>query len=72
MGNVIATDAGVDLKDFTARVEHDNVRAATIYQYAARGADKLITEASEHAIGYRKSEGSFTTPPTLVADRRTS
>ncbi|MFI7617364.1 hypothetical protein ACIBP6_39690 [Nonomuraea terrae] len=36
-----------------ARMRHDNVRAAMIYQHAVRGADKLITEAiDKHLIGH--------------------
>ncbi|MEU6788671.1 hypothetical protein ABZ912_56605 [Nonomuraea angiospora] len=40
-----------------ARMGHDNVRAAMIYRHAVRGADKLITEASDkHLIGHQKRE----------------
>lgn len=45
MGNVIAADLGAGLKDLIARMGHDSVRTAMIYQHAVRGADKLITEA---------------------------
>ncbi|WP_169808837.1 hypothetical protein [Microtetraspora fusca] len=33
-----------------ARMGHDNVRAAMIYQHAVRGADKAITDAIERQI----------------------
>jgi hypothetical protein len=41
------------LKDLMARMGHDNVRAAMIYQHAVSGADKVITEAiDKHLIGH--------------------
>ncbi len=43
-GNMLAAESG-GLKDLMARMGHDNVRAAMIYQHAARGADKAITDA---------------------------
>ncbi|MCT9934489.1 CehA/McbA family metallohydrolase [Planotetraspora sp. A-T 1434] len=42
--------SGAGLKDLMARMEHDNVRAAMIYQHAVRGADRAITEAITDAI----------------------
>jgi hypothetical protein len=54
-GNMIAADSGAGLKDLMARMGHDNVRAAMIYQHAVGGADKLITEAiDKHLIGHQK------------------
>ncbi|WP_433352814.1 hypothetical protein ACQP25_06190 [Microtetraspora malaysiensis] len=44
-GNLLAAESGADLKDLMARMEHDNVRAAMIYQHVVRGADKVITDA---------------------------
>ncbi|GII57496.1 hypothetical protein Pth03_58850 [Planotetraspora thailandica] len=44
-GNMLAAESGAGLKDLMARMGHDNVRAAMIYQHAARGADKAITDA---------------------------
>ncbi|MDF5751797.1 site-specific integrase [Spongiactinospora sp. TRM90649] len=46
-GNMLAAGAGVGLKDLMARMGHDNVRAAMIYQHAVRGADKAITDAMD-------------------------
>ncbi|NBE97056.1 MULTISPECIES: tyrosine-type recombinase/integrase [unclassified Nonomuraea] len=55
-GNVIAADSGAGLKDLMARMGHDNVRAAMIYQHAVRGADKLITEViDKHLIGHERA-----------------
>lgn len=54
---MIAADSGAGLKDVMARMGHDNVRAAMIYQHAVRGADKLITQAiDKHLIGQQKRE----------------
>ncbi|XVQ86992.1 tyrosine-type recombinase/integrase [Microbispora siamensis] len=44
-GNMLAAESGARLKDLMARMGHDNVRAAMIYQHAVRGADKVITDA---------------------------
>ncbi|MDX3105598.1 tyrosine-type recombinase/integrase [Nonomuraea angiospora] len=56
-GNMIAADSGAGLKDLMARMGHDNVRAAMIYQHAFRGADKLITQAiDKHLVGQQKRE----------------
>ncbi|MET8141561.1 tyrosine-type recombinase/integrase [Sphaerisporangium sp. NPDC005288] len=39
-GNMIAAESGAGLKDLMARMGHDNVRAATIYQHVVRGPTK--------------------------------
>ncbi|MGR6912773.1 tyrosine-type recombinase/integrase [[Actinomadura] parvosata] len=66
--NMIAADSGAGLKDRMARMGHDNVRAAMIYQHAVRGADKLITEAiDKHLIGHdRARDDDDEDPPGLL------
>ncbi|GAA4192691.1 tyrosine-type recombinase/integrase [Microbispora amethystogenes] len=49
-GNMLAAESGAGLKDLMARMGHDNVRAAMIYQHAVRGADKTITDAIDRQI----------------------
>ncbi|MFI7042025.1 tyrosine-type recombinase/integrase [Microbispora rosea] len=49
-GNMLAAESGAGLKDLMARMGHDNVRAAMIYQHAVRGADKTITDAIDRHI----------------------
>ncbi|MGW4665207.1 tyrosine-type recombinase/integrase [Streptosporangium sandarakinum] len=49
-GNMLAAESGAGLKDLMARMGHDNVRAAMIYQHAVRGADRVITEAIDWQI----------------------
>jgi integrase len=44
-GHMPAAASGAGLKDLMARMGHDNVRAAMIYQHAVRGADKVIKDA---------------------------
>ncbi|MET8162500.1 tyrosine-type recombinase/integrase [Sphaerisporangium sp. NPDC005289] len=39
-GNMIAAESGAGLKDLMARMGHDNVRAAMIYQHVVRGPTK--------------------------------
>ncbi|WP_250214477.1 tyrosine-type recombinase/integrase [Acrocarpospora catenulata] len=59
-GNMIAAESGAGLKDLMARMGHDNVRAAMIYQHAVRGADKTITEAiNKHLHGQAEQEQVF-------------
>jgi integrase len=56
-GNMIAANSGAGLRDLMARMGHDNVRAAMIYQHAARGADKLITEAiDKHLVRQQRTD----------------
>ncbi|XVQ86970.1 tyrosine-type recombinase/integrase [Microbispora siamensis] len=58
-GNMLAAESGAGLKDLTARMGHDNVRAAMIYQHAVRGADKTITDAIDrHISGAGDEDGS--------------
>lgn len=55
-GNMLAAETGAGLKDLMARMGHDNVRAAMIYQHAVRGADKAITDAIDRHIGRADDE----------------
>lgn len=50
-GNMLAAESGAGLKDLMARMGHDNVRAAMIYQHAVRGADEVITNAIDRQLG---------------------
>ncbi|MFD2356160.1 site-specific integrase [Nonomuraea ferruginea] len=52
-GNMLAAASGASLKDLMARMGHDNVRAAMIYQHAVRGADKVITDAIDQQLKQR-------------------
>ncbi|WP_237102910.1 site-specific integrase [Nonomuraea sp. MG754425] len=52
-GNMLAAESGAGLKDLMARMGHDNVRAAMIYQHAVRGADQAITDAIERQLKQR-------------------
>lgn len=59
-GNMRAAESGAGLKDLRARMGHDNVRAAMIYQHAVRGADRTITDAIDRQIigRYDDEDGS--------------
>ncbi|MEV4888817.1 site-specific integrase [Nonomuraea sp. NPDC055795] len=68
-GNMIAAESGAGLRDLMARMGHDNIRAAMIYQHAVRGADKVITEAiDKHLIGHERArdEEEHDQPDVLV------
>ncbi|MER5425462.1 hypothetical protein [Streptosporangium roseum] len=53
---MLAAESGAGLKDLMARMGHDNVRAAMIYQRAVRGADRTITDAIDKQIVGRDEE----------------
>ncbi|MEV5413316.1 tyrosine-type recombinase/integrase [Thermopolyspora sp. NPDC052614] len=55
-GNMLAAESGAGLKDLMARMGHDNVRAAMIYQHAVRGADTTITDAIDRQINDRDDD----------------
>ncbi|MEU6411013.1 site-specific integrase [Microbispora sp. NPDC046933] len=66
-GNMLAARSGAGLKDLMARMGHDNVRAAMIYQHAVRGADKTITDAIDRQIvGRDDDDEEGGTATTLV------
>ena len=55
-GNHFAAASGAGLKDLMARMGHDSERAALIYQHAARGADKRITDAIDVHVQAERTE----------------
>ncbi|MEV0581291.1 tyrosine-type recombinase/integrase [Nonomuraea sp. NPDC050310] len=65
-GNMFAAASGVGLKDLMARMGHDNIRAAMIYQHAVRGVDQAITDAIDRHIAGPDQED----PPTIPIARK--
>ncbi|MGW2145190.1 hypothetical protein ACWCOT_12855 [Nonomuraea bangladeshensis] len=57
---------GAGLKDLMARMGHDDVRAAMIYQHAVRGADEAITNAIDRQLGGRDDDDDEGTAGVLV------
>ena len=49
-GNTLAAEAGVGLRDLMARMGHDSMRAALIYQHRTGGGDRRIADAMENLI----------------------
>jgi integrase len=49
-GNTLASDSGASLRDLMARMGHDSMQAALIYQHRSRGADRRIATAMEAMI----------------------
>lgn len=49
-GNIWASKAGMSTKDLMARMGHDDMRAALIYQRATSDADRLIAESLSHLV----------------------
>jgi integrase len=55
-GNTLAARTGASLKDLMARMGHDSVRAAIIYQHATSEADRAIADAlSAHVEEARRA-----------------
>ncbi|MGP4016721.1 tyrosine-type recombinase/integrase [Saccharopolyspora sp. 5N708] len=59
-GNILASKAGMSTKDLMARMGHDDMRAALIYQRATSDADERIAErlsalVDEHRNGPRSA-----------------
>jgi hypothetical protein len=53
-----ASSSGAGLRDLMARMGHDSERAAIIYQHQARGADTVITRATDaHADAELRRDG---------------
>lgn len=44
-GNTMASTSGASLRDLMARMGHDNIRAALIYQHTTHGRDRSIADA---------------------------
>ncbi|MCC5574384.1 site-specific integrase [Microtetraspora sp. AC03309] len=64
--SMLAAESGAGLKDLMARMSHDNVRAAIIYQHAVRGAAKTITDAIDRKI-IRRDDDEDDDPAGLLA-----
>jgi integrase len=65
-GNMLAAESGAGLKDLMARMGHDNVRAAMIYQHAVRGADEMITDAIDRQLRTQDEAGDEGQAGTLI------
>lgn len=65
-GNMLAAESGAGLKDLMARMGHDNVRAAMIYQHAVRDAEKTITDAIDRQL-IRRDDDEGDDPAGLLA-----
>lgn len=57
-GNTLAAQAGVSTKDLMARMGHDDMRAALIYQRATSEADKKIAEQLSGLVDEHRSASS--------------
>ncbi|GAA3843130.1 hypothetical protein GCM10022226_77620 [Sphaerisporangium flaviroseum] len=61
-GSMLAAESDAGLKDLMARMGHDNVRAAMIYQHAVRGADKTIMDAIDRQL-MKRNDGDVDEMP---------
>ena len=55
-GNIWASKAGMSTKDLMARMGHDDMRAALIYQRATSDADRLIADRLSSLIDQHRGQ----------------
>jgi integrase len=55
-GNTLAAQAGVSLAELKARMGHDSVRTAMIYQHAAAEADQKIANTLDQRMGEARED----------------
>ncbi|WP_336208588.1 hypothetical protein [Nonomuraea sp. LPB2021202275-12-8] len=65
---MLAAESGAGLKDLLARMRHDNVRAAMIYQHALREADEAITNAIDRQLEARDDDDEGTAGALVPAE----
>jgi integrase len=56
-GNTIAADSGASLRDLMARMGHDSVRAAMIYQHTTAQANRAIADSMNRKIQKSRKSG---------------
>jgi integrase len=57
-GNIWASKAGMSTKDLMARMGHDDMRAALIYQRATSDADRLIADRLSSLVDEHRKQGT--------------
>jgi integrase len=67
-GNTLAARSGVSTRDLMARMGHDSVRAAIIYQHATTEADARIALALEAALTSGSAAGEPAIEPPASPD----
>jgi len=58
-GNMLAAKAGASTRDLMARMGHDSMRAALIYQHATAQADQAITRWLDAELQRRRDTSDF-------------
>jgi integrase len=61
-GNTLAAESGASLRDLMARMGHDSMQAAVIYQHRVRGADRRIAAAMNELINRKDDEADSDDP----------
>jgi integrase len=61
-GNTLAAQSGASLRDLMARMGHDSMQAALIYQHKITGADRRIANAMDSMIENRDRDDSDDDP----------
>lgn len=67
-GNFFAAMSGASLRDLMARMGHDSMRAALIYQHANQSADRKIADAMEGLIAEHESAADPDGDPAPAQD----
>jgi integrase len=66
-GNLLAAETGVSTRDLMARMGHDDMRAALIYQRATSEADRRIADGPSALVAKRdETDNGMGRPDSLV------
>ena len=60
-GNTLAAATGVSARDLMARMGHDSMNAAIIYQHATREADRVVADALDARLRALRETGKKVT-----------
>ena len=69
-GNTLAAATGVSTRDLMARMGHDSMNAAIIYQHATREADHVIADALDAGMRALREAATKATPSFGEGNRR--
>ncbi len=69
-GNTLAAATGVSTRDLMARMGHDSMNAAIIYQHATREADRVIADGLDARLGVLRGPAKRVVPDPAKGESR--
>ena len=69
-GNTLAAATGVSTRDLMARMGHDSMNAAIIYQHATREADRVIADGLDARLGVLRGPAKRVVPDPAQGESR--